>query len=68
MKGMMLTMGNAFANIYSPIAMPVILNKYDMIEPAMTGTMDAKSRFYEEYRKDLLAVEQGQYAKWIRLD
>lgn len=65
MKGIMLTMGHAFANVYTPVAMPVIMNKYDKIENDMVGKIDPRSRMYEEYNQDLLAVEQGQYAKWI---
>lgn len=68
MKGMMLTMGNAFANVYSPIAMPVILNKYETIKPAMVGKILPESSFYDEYKKDLQAVEKGQYAKWVHID
>lgn len=65
MKGIMLTMGHAFANVYAPVAMPVIMNKYDKVEADMIGTIDPTSRIYEEYNQDLLAVEQGRYAKWI---
>jgi hypothetical protein len=67
MKGIMLTMGHAFANVYTPVAMPVIMNKYDKIDADMVGKIDPHSRIYEEYNQDLLAVEQNQYAKWIRL-
>jgi hypothetical protein len=67
MKGIMLTMGHAFANVYTPVAMPVIMNKYDKIDADMVGKIDPHSRLYEEYNQDLLAVEQSQYAKWIRL-
>jgi hypothetical protein len=67
MKGIMLTMGHAFANLYMPVAMPVIMNRYDRIESHMVGTLDRVSRMYEEYNRDLLAVEQDQFAKWIRI-
>ena len=67
MKGIMLTMGHAFANVYTPVAMPVIMNKYDKIDADMVGKIDPRARIYEEYNQDLLAVEQSQYAKWIRL-
>jgi hypothetical protein len=67
MKGIMLTMGHAFANLYTPVAMPVIMNRYDKIESHMVGTLDRVSRMYEEYNRDLLAVEQDQFAKWIRI-
>ena len=33
----------------------------------MVGKIDPSSRMYEEYNQDLLAVEQNQYAKWIRI-
>jgi hypothetical protein len=67
MKGIMLTMGNAFANLYTPAAMPVIMNKYETVETDMLGKIDPSSRVYEEYNQDLLAVEENQYARWIRL-
>ena len=65
MKGIMLTMGHAFGNLYTPVAMPVIMNKYAKIEKDMVGKIGPSSRMYEEYNQDLLAVEQNQYAKWI---
>jgi hypothetical protein len=65
MKGVMLTVGRAFANIYAPMAMPVIMNKYDKIEDHMTGILAPGARSYQEYKQDLSAVEQDQYAKWI---
>lgn len=67
MKGIMLTMGHAFANLYTPVAMPVIMNRYDVIETDMHGKIDPRSRMYNEYNQELLAVEQSQYAKWIRI-
>ena len=60
-------MGHAFANVYTPVAMPVIMNKYDKIDAGMVGKIDPRSPIYEEYNQDLVAVEQNQYAKWIRL-
>jgi hypothetical protein len=67
MKGIMLTMGHAFGNLYTPVAMPVVMNRYDKIESHMVGKIDRTSRMYEEYNRDLLAVEEDQFAKWIRL-
>jgi hypothetical protein len=67
MKGIMLTMGHAFANLYMPVAMPVVMNRYDKIENHMVGQIDRSSRMYEEYNRDLLAVEQDRFAKWIRI-
>lgn len=67
MKGIMLTMGHAFGNVYTPVAMPVIMNRYDVIESHMVGQIGPRSRMYEEYRQDLLAVERNRYAKWIRI-
>jgi hypothetical protein len=65
MKGVLLTVGRAFANIYAPMAMPVIMNKYDKVEDEMTGILAPGARHYEEYRRELAAVEQEQYARWI---
>src|SRR4029079_7669115 len=59
MKGIMLTMGHACANVYTPVAMPVIMNRYERIEDDMVGPIGPRSRMYEEYIQDLLAVEQS---------
>jgi hypothetical protein len=67
MKGIMLTMGHAFANLYTPVAMPVIMNKYDAVPRDRVGPIDSGSPHYQEYNQDLLAVEKGQYARWIRM-
>ena len=67
MKGIMLTMGHAFANIYAPMAMPVIMNKHDQVEDHMIGNVAPGSPSYAEYRQALAAVEQSQYAKWVGL-
>jgi hypothetical protein len=67
MKGIMLTMGHAFANVYTPVAMPVIMNQYKTVEADMVGQIGPGARMYEEYHQDLLAVEQNRYAKWIRI-
>jgi hypothetical protein len=67
MKGLMLTMGRAFGNVYAPMAMPVIMNQYEQVRDDMVGTITPGSSFYEEYLLDLQTVEQEQYAKWARV-
>lgn len=67
MKGIMLTMGHAFGNLYTPVAMPVIMNKYEAVETDMIGKVAPTSRMYEEYNQDLLAVETNQFARWVRI-
>lgn len=67
MKGVMLTMGHAFANVYTPVAMPVIMNKYEKIDGAMTGDITDKAPIHKEYMRDLMSVEDDRFAKWIRL-
>jgi hypothetical protein len=67
MKGVMLTMGRIFGNVYAPMAMPVIMNKHDKIEEGMTGKLAPKSTAYEAYRNDLEAVERNQFAKWLNI-
>ena len=67
MKGLMLTMGRTFGNVYAPMAMPVIMNRYEEMREGMVGTITPGSPFYEEYLLDLQAVEQEQYAKWTRV-
>jgi hypothetical protein len=67
MKGLMLTMGRAFGNVYAPMAMPVIMNQYEQVREEMIGTITPGSPVYEEYLEDLQAVEQEQFAKWTRV-
>lgn len=67
MKGLMLTMGRAFGNVYAPMAMPIIMNQYEHVRDEMVGTIAPGSPVYEEYLQDLQAVEQEQYAKWTRV-
>jgi len=67
MKGLMLTMGRAFGNVYAPMAMSVIMNQYEQVRDDTVGTITPGSPFYEEYLLDLQAVEQEQYAKWARV-
>jgi hypothetical protein len=67
MKGLMLTMGRAFANVYAPMAMPVIMNKHDKIDDRMVGRIARSSPMYEEYNQELSAVERDQFAKWIHI-
>jgi hypothetical protein len=68
MRGVMLTMGHAFANVYAPVAMPVIMNKYEKIEDHMIGTIGSKAPMFAEYHRDLASVEKDQYARWVKLD
>lgn len=67
MKGMMLTMGRAFANVYAPMAMPVIMNKYEKITDDMVGSIGPGNRMHAEYQRDLQAVEHDRFARWISL-
>ena len=67
MKGMMLTMGRAFANVYAPMAMPVIMNRYEKIGDDMIGSIAPGGRMHAEYQRDLQAVEHDRFARWISL-
>lgn len=67
MKGLMLTMGRAFGNVYAPMAMPVILNQYAEVSDSMIGTISPGSPVYDEYLQDLQAVEEEQFAKWTKV-
>ena len=67
MKGLMLTMGRAFGNVYAPMAMPVIMNQYEHLSDDKVGTIVPGSPVYEEYLQELQDVEQEQYAKWTRV-
>lgn len=66
MKGMMLTMGHAFANIYSPVAVPVIMNKHSKVETGMVGRIAPRSALHTAYQTELLAVEAESFGKWVR--
>jgi hypothetical protein len=67
MKGVMLTMGHAFGNVYMPVAVPVIMNKLEKIDDDMTGDIAEMSPRHKDYLRDLVAVEQDRYAKWIQI-
>jgi transcriptional regulator with XRE-family HTH domain len=68
MQGVMLTMGHAFANIYSPVAVPVIMSKHSKVETRMVGRMAPGDPFYKTYQTELAAVEAEGFAKWVRVD
>src|SRR4029434_10021955 len=57
MKGIMLTMGHAFASIYSPVAVPVIMSKHNKVEAGMVGRIAPRSAVHTAYQTELLAVE-----------
>lgn len=65
MNGIMLTMGHAFANIYSPVAVPVVMTKHDKVEPGMVGRIGPGSALYKTYRAELVAVQSDNFAKWV---
>ena len=66
MQGLMLTMGRAFANIYSPVAVPVIMNKQSKIEAHMVGRIAPGSAQHRAYQAELAAVEAEGFARWVR--
>jgi hypothetical protein len=66
MKGMMLTMGHAFANIYSPVAVPVIMNKHGKIDAQMVGRIAPGTAQHGAYQAELAAVEAEGFARWVR--
>ena len=65
MKGVMLTMGPVFCNVYSPVGMPVFMLKRDAIDEAEHGEIAPGHASYEEYRHILLSVETENFARWI---
>jgi hypothetical protein len=67
MKGVMLTLGRAFGNLYLPMAMPVIMNKCDKIEDEAVGKVVPGAPSYIKYSKELAEVEEDQFARWIAL-
>jgi hypothetical protein len=44
------------------------MNKHDRIEDCMIGRIAPSSPMYEEYNRDLSAVEREQFAKWIHIE
>lgn len=67
MKGIMLTMGHTFGNTYVPVAVPIVMNKFDKVTDDMVGKIPPDSKMYEIYYQDLTAVENDQYARWIKI-
>jgi hypothetical protein len=66
MKGIMLTVGHAFANVYSPVAVPVVMTKHGKVEARMVGCIAHDSPLYASYRAELETVEAECYARWVR--
>ena len=66
MQGMMLTVGRAFANIYSPVAVPVIMSKQSKIDAQMVGRIAPGSAQHRTYQTELTALEAEGFARWIR--
>ena len=52
MQGMMLTVGRAFANIYSPVAVPVIMSKQSKIDAQMVGRIAPGSAQHRTYQTE----------------
>ena len=67
MKGIMLTVGHAFGNLYVPVAVPVVLSKVDKVETRMIGRIISGSPMFDAYHAELSSVEADSFAKWIRL-
>jgi transcriptional regulator with XRE-family HTH domain len=65
MKGIMLTVGHAFANVYLPVAVPVTLIKVAKLESHQIGRITLSSPMYKDYQAELLTVETQNYAKWV---
>jgi transcriptional regulator with XRE-family HTH domain len=65
MQGIMLTVGHAFANVYTPVAVPVVMRKHDKVEAHMVGRIEPGSALHKAYRAELLAVEAESFAKWV---
>jgi transcriptional regulator with XRE-family HTH domain len=66
MKGVMLTVGHAFANVYTPVAVPVIMIKHTKVDAHLVGRIAPNSAVHTAYHADLLAVEAENYARWLR--
>ena len=56
----------AFANIYSPVAVPVIMNKQSKVEAHMVGRIAPGSAQHRAYQAELAAVEAEGFARWVR--
>jgi hypothetical protein len=67
MKGVMLTVGHAFGNVYVPVTVPVVLRKIDKLERGMIGRIDRDSPLFEQYHAELSSVKSDSFAKWIPL-
>ena len=67
MKGIMLTVGHAFGNVYVPVSVPVVLSKVEKVEPHMVGRIAGGSAMFDHYQAELSSVDAEGFAKWIRL-
>ena len=67
MKGILLTMGNVFGNVFNPVSVPVALLKVASVETAMCGPIEPVHLQFKRYEEELSAVERDNYGRWITL-
>ena len=67
MRGVMLTMGHVFGNVYMPVSCPVILNKYEQITEGMCGRLKPADAAYAGYFEQLCAIEREDFARSFSL-
>ena len=66
MKGLLLTMGNVFGNVFSPVAVPIVMLKVPIVEDDMCGAIEPGHARFKRYEDELLSVEQDNYGSWIK--
>ncbi len=67
MKGLLLTMGNVFGNVFSPVSVPIALLKMPAVDAASCGMIDPAHPQFDRYAAELLSVEREKYGTWINL-
>jgi hypothetical protein len=67
MKGLLLTMGNVFGNVFSPISVPIVLLRTPAVEPGLCGPIEPEHAQFGRYETELLSVEREKYGTWINL-
>lgn len=66
MKGLLLTMGNVFGNVFSPVAAPIVLLKVPEVMADMCGTIDPAHARFSVYEEEIASIERAKYGTWIR--
>ena len=67
MKGVLLTMGNVFGNVFSPVSVPIVLMKVAAADDGNCGAIKPEHPDFQRFADALASVEKDNYGTWITL-